>query len=193
MSNLMAMRSVHKRFHVCASVAMIAAQTIAAATAQPLKTDPTPSDYVERNGSGSIVPAGKLMIDGHPMMCGKAATILDPGLNDYAASYPRFVILNQPLLDKVAPAVKLWIFSHECGHVSGIRDESQADCFGVRRGRREGWLTPSGLDQVCAFISGGQPDAMHFSGPDRCAIMRQCYAQDSTNAVHAKSSTKSDR
>jgi hypothetical protein len=76
--------------------------------------------------------------------------------------------------------VKLWIFGHECGHVSGIRDESEADCFGVQRGRREGWLTPQGLDQVCEFISAVRLDTMHFAGPERCAIMRQCYQQGGT-------------
>ncbi len=182
-----------KAISLCASVTMIAALTMAAATAQPLKVDPAPSDYVERNGSGTIVPTGKMVIDGHLMTCGRAATILDPELNDYAASYPRFVILNQPLLNKVTTPVKLWIYSHECGHVSGLRVESQADCFGVQRGRREGWLTPRGLDQVCAFISSGQPDAAHFSGPDRCALMRQCYAQDGAKTGPAQPSAKSNR
>jgi hypothetical protein len=63
--------------------------------AQPLKRDPTPQDYVERNGGGAtIVLPGEFVLDGHRISCGKWATILDPNLNDYAASYPQFVILN---------------------------------------------------------------------------------------------------
>lgn len=146
------------------------------AVAQPLKPNPTPQDYVERNGGGAtIVPAGRLVLDGHRISCGQWATVLDPNLNDYAASYPQFVILNMPYVAKVPTAVKLWIYSHECGHLFGGRDENQADCFAVRRGRAAGWLNTRGLNQVCEFISVARPDVMHLSGTHRCARMRQCF------------------
>ncbi len=150
-----------------------------AASAQPLKRNPTPQDYVERNGGGAkIVPAGQLVLDGHRMSCGRWATVLDPNLNDYAAApYPQFIILNMPYVAKVPTAVKLWIYSHECGHLLGGPDENKADCFAVRRGRAAGWLTPQGLDEVCSFISVARPDAAHLSGPDRCKLMRQCWRQ----------------
>jgi hypothetical protein len=78
--------------------------------AQPLKRDPTPQDYVERNGGGAtIVRPGELVLDGHRISCGKWATILDPNLNDYAASYPQFVILNMRYVASVPTAVQLWI------------------------------------------------------------------------------------
>ncbi len=163
---------------VLAVIATLAGASSAAA--QPLKRNPTPQDYVERNGGGAkIVPAGKLVLDGHRMSCGHWATVLDPNLNDYAASYPQFVTLNMPYVAKVPTAVKLWIFSHECGHLFGGPDENKADCFAVRRGRAAGWLNAQGLDQVCSFISAAHPDAMHVSGPDRCDRMRQCFRQQS--------------
>ena len=156
--------------------------------AQPLKLDPTAQDYVERNGGGAtIVPAGRLALDGRPIGCGQWTTVLDPNLNDYAASYPQFVILNMGLMAKVATPVKLWIYSHECGHLFGRRDEDEADCFAVRRGRAARWLDARGLDQVCAFITAGRADATHLSGPDRCARMRQCFTQ---NAPAVKPPTK---
>src|SRR5580698_9503436 len=70
----------------------------ASASAQTLKRDPTPQDYVERNGGGAtIVPASQLVLDGHRMSCGDRATVLDPNLDDYAAApYRQFVILNMP-------------------------------------------------------------------------------------------------
>jgi hypothetical protein len=151
---------------------------IVIASAQPLKRDPTPQDYVERNGGGAtIVAAGQLVFDGRRLSCGPWATVLDPNLNDYGKSYPQFVILNMPLVAKVPTAVKLWIYSHECGHLFGGPDEDRADCFAVRRGRAAGWLDARGLEQVCAFISVARPDAMHVSGPDRCTLMRQCWRQ----------------
>ena len=148
------------------------------ADAEPLKRNPTPRDYVERNGGGAtIVAAGKLVLDGHRMSCGNWATVLDPNLTDYASSYPQFVILNMPYVDKVPTPVKLWIYSHECGHLYGGPDESMADCFAVRRGRAAGWLTAQGLDQVCSFMSVARRDALHASGTDRCVRMQRCFMQ----------------
>jgi hypothetical protein len=71
--------------------------------------------------------------------------------------------------------VKQWIYAHECGHQFRGQDEETADCFAVQRGRRQGWLTPEGLEEVCTFISPAKGDAMHFSGSYRCTYMRQCY------------------
>jgi hypothetical protein len=151
---------------------------VGTATAQPLKTNPTPQDYVETNGGGAtIVPPGQLVLDGNHMSCGHWATILDPNLDDYAASYPQFVILNMSYVAKVPTAVKLWIYSHECGHLFGGPDETKADCFAVRRGRAVGWLNAHGLDEVCSFIGAARPDAAHVSGGDRCNLMRPCFLQ----------------
>jgi hypothetical protein len=149
----------------------------ASAAAQPLKTDPTPQDYVERNGGGaSIVPSGQLVVDGHRTSCGSWPTVLDPNLNDYAAApYRQFIVLNMPYIAKVPTAVKLWIYNHECGHKFVGPDENKADCFAVHRGRTAGWLSQQGLDQVCSFISAARPDAAHLGGPERCARMRECY------------------
>jgi hypothetical protein len=154
-------------------------------TAQPLKLDPTPQDYVERNGGGAtIVPSGHLVLDGHHASCGSWPTVLDPNLNDYAAApYRQFIILNMPYIAKVPTAVKLWIYHHECGHKFGGPNESKADCFAVRRGRAAGWLTPQGLDQVCSFIGAAQPDAAHASGAERCARMRECYKRSAPESA----------
>jgi hypothetical protein len=150
---------------------------VASALAQPLKTNPTPQDYVERNGGGaSVIPNGQLLLDGHHLSCGNRATVLDPYLSDYGnARYPQFVILNMPYIAKLSTAVKLWIYNHECGHQLGGADENKADCFAVRRGRLDGWLTPRGLEEICNFISAAQPDSAHVSGRDRCNLMRQCW------------------
>jgi hypothetical protein len=168
----------HPSIQVCGFV--IALGAASASAQQPLKRDPTPQDYVERNGGGAtIVPYGQLVLDGHRMTCGNLATVLDPNLNDYAAArYPQFIILNMPYVAKVPTPVKLWIYSHECGHQVGGPDENKADCFAVRRGRLDGWLTPQGLEEVCSFISAARPDARHVSGPERCNLMRQCWRQN---------------
>jgi len=154
--------------------ALIALMLLGAAAEVSAQALPTVASYAERAG-GRVVPAGHLVLDGRRMSCGAVPTVLDPGLNDYAASYRGFIILNSPFVARVATPVKFWIFHHECGHQSVGRDEIKADCYAVQRGRREGWLDVKGLDQVCEFISASRADAMHLGGPLRCTLMRQCY------------------
>ena len=43
-------------------------------------------------------------------------------------------------------------------------------------GRRQGWLTPDGLEEICSFIRPSKGSSMHFSGSHRCEAMRACYA-----------------
>jgi hypothetical protein len=170
----------HRTIYACGFALALGAAS--ASAQQPLKRNPTPQDYVERNGGGAtIVPAGQLEFDGHRMGCGSWATVFDPNLDDYAASYPQFVILNMQYVAKVPTAVKQWIYSHECGHLFGGPDENKADCFAVHRGRAAGWLDANGLDEVCTFIATAHPDAMHANGPDRCSLMRQCWRQSQSD------------
>jgi hypothetical protein len=139
---------------------------------------PTPEEYLARTG-GKLVPFNELELDGRKVICGKRPTVLDEKLDDYGAAYPGFLILNPKLMSKVPLPVKLWIHAHECGHQYRGPDEETADCFAVQRGRRQGWLTLEGLDEVCRFITPAKGDAMHFSGSHRCDAMRRCYADPS--------------
>ena len=137
---------------------------------------PTPEEYVAHVGGDAVLKAaGELKIDGRKVVCGQRPTVLDNNLDDYGAAYPGFLILNPKLLAKVSTPVKLWIHAHECGHQFRGPDEETADCFAVQRGRRSGWLTPEGLEEVCRFIAPAKGDSMHFSGSHRCDVMRRCY------------------
>ncbi len=140
---------------------------------------PTPEEYAAHVGGAQIVPSGALRLDQRKAVCGQRPTVLDNQLDDYGAAYPGFLILNPKLMNKVSTPVKLWIFSHECGHQFRGPDEETADCFAVQRGRRQGWLTPEGLEEVCSFISPAKGDSMHFSGSYRCESMRKCYSDTS--------------
>jgi hypothetical protein len=162
----------------CAAIVAVLLLQVAAAAAQGLLPNPTPEIYVAQNGHGArVVAAGALDFDGVKVACGRLPTVLDPLLNDTAAApYKGFLILNPTVLDKQPLPVRLWIFHHECGHAEGIADEAKADCFSAQRGRRSGWLTAQGLDQVCDFISAGRADIFHAAGPERCRAIRQCFA-----------------
>ena len=140
--------------------------------------DPTPEEYVRKvGGDAKIIPPGQLKIDGHTVLCGRRPTVLNSNLDDYGAAYEGFVILNPKLLAKLkSTPVKLWIHAHECGHQFRGADEETADCFAVQRGRRQGWLKPEGLEEVCLFMNPSKGDNMHFTGSQRCEAMRKCYA-----------------
>ncbi|MGI9386000.1 MAG: hypothetical protein ACR2OX_01085 [Methyloligellaceae bacterium] len=138
--------------------------------------NPTAEDYLaEINASATIVPNGELEVVGRILRCGNRPTVLDPELDDYGAAYPGFLILNPRLMSRLPSAVQLWIHAHECAHQFRGPDEATADCFAVQRGRRRGWLSPSGVEEICAFIGSAKGDATHYSGPERCQKMRQCY------------------
>lgn len=138
---------------------------------------PTPEQYVAHvGGDAKIIPVGQLVVDNRRLYCGQRPTVLDSKLDDYGAAYPGFLILNPRLLSRVSTPVKLWIHAHECAHQFRGPDEETADCFAVQRGRREGWLTPEGLEDVCRFIAPARSTSMHLSGSHRCEAMRQCYA-----------------
>jgi hypothetical protein len=141
------------------------------------QSTPTPEEYVAHvGGNAKVVKPGELKIDGYRMQCGQRPTVLDNQLDDYGAAYPGFLILNPRLMSKVPTTVKMWIHAHECGHQFRGPDEETADCFAVQRGRRQGWLTVEGLEEICKFIAPAKGDSMHFSGSYRCDAMRKCYA-----------------
>lgn len=136
---------------------------------------PTVEQYAAHVG-GRIVPAGQLVLDGNRLVCGRRPTVLDSTLDDYGAAYPGFLIINPKLIARVPTAVKLWIYSHECGHQFRGPDEEVADCFAVQRGRRQRWLTTDGVQQICQFIRPAKGSSMHYSGPHRCIVMKRSFA-----------------
>lgn len=138
---------------------------------------PTPEEYVDHvGGDAHIIGPGEMKLDRYRVYCGQRPTVIDDKLDDYGAAYPGFLIMNRRLLAKVSTTVKMWIYAHECGHQFRGPDEETADCFAVQRGRREKWLTPEGLEEVCNFIAPAKGDSMHLSGSHRCTYMRKCYA-----------------
>jgi hypothetical protein len=157
---------------------LLTAAVFSTDTGRSESVPPTPEEYVRKvGGEAKIVPAGQLEIDGQVLVCGRRPTVINNQLDDYAAAFPGFLILNLKLLAKLSSTqVKLWIYSHECGHQFRGPDEETADCFAVQRGRRQQWLTSEGLEQVCRFIGPAKGDSMHFQGTERCAAMRRCYA-----------------
>ncbi len=173
---LMFVLTVHRCCLALAAACLLVTTAVRAADYTPSGSIPTAEDYVAHiGGKASIVESGDLLLSRHKVSCGVRPVVLDPGLDDFAAAYDGFIILNPKKLEGLPPAVSLWIYSHECGHQFKGPDEDEADCFAAQRGRRQGWLTPAGVEEICNFISPSHGDVMHFSGPQRCDTVRRCY------------------
>ncbi len=144
-------------------------------------------DYLKEAGDDAkLVAHGKLRIDGVSMSCGSHPTVMDPNFQSWGGAYPGFVILNPEWLKGLAAPVKLYVYAHECGHQYVGRDEEDADCFAVKRGRRYGWLEEEGMEAICAFIGKLKGDSEHFGGSKRCEIMRRCYADAAPRAERSE-------
>jgi hypothetical protein len=141
------------------------------------QTGPTLEEYLKEAGADAkLINHGELKIDGRAVNCGKRPTVLNPNFDSWGGAFPGFLILNTKKINGLTTAVKLYVYSHECGHQFVGPDESAADCFAMRRGVRWGWLDAQGLEDVCTFISTLKGDAVHPPGPKRCEDMRRCYA-----------------
>jgi hypothetical protein len=137
---------------------------------------PTVEDYVKQAGPEvKIVPHGSLKIDGRQVNCGKRPTVLNSNFDSWGGAFPGFVILNTKKITGLSTAVKLYVYSHECGHQFEGPDETRADLFAIRRGVKWGWLDAVGMEDICTFISTLKGDSVHPPGPERCDTMRKYY------------------
>ncbi|MGH6864855.1 MAG: hypothetical protein ACREDO_01430 [Methyloceanibacter sp.] len=145
---------------------------------QSSTTGPSIDDYVEETGpDATVVAHGELKIDGKRVNCGTRPTVLNPNFDSWGGAFPGFVILNTKKIDGLSTQVKLYIYSHECGHQFVGADETEADLFAIRRGVKWGWLDAQGIEEICGFISQLKGDAVHPPGPSRCETMRKYYQE----------------
>ena len=139
---------------------------------------PSLEDYVKQIGpDGAVIGQGQLKIDGKSVTCGKRPTVLNPDFDSWGGAFPGFMILNNKKITGLSTQVKLYIYSHECGHQFEGADETKADLFAIRRGVKWGWLDAQGMEDICVFISQLKGDSVHPPGPLRCETMRKYYRQ----------------
>jgi len=155
---------------------------------------PTVDQYIKEVGpTATLIAQGNLKIDGIRVNCGTRPTVLNPGFDSWGGAFPGFLILNTKKIKGLSTQVKLYIYSHECGHQFIGADETKADLFAIRRGVRWGWLDAEGMEEICAFISQLKGDAVHPPGPKRCETMRNYYRRlvgGGTQQASSSSSTK---
>ena len=139
---------------------------------------PTIDEYLKEAGpDAKVVPESTLKIDGRIVNCGKRPTVLTSNFDSWGGAFPGFLILNTKKINGLTTAVKLYVYSHECGHQFEGPDETKADLFAIRRGVTRGWLDAVGMEDICTFISTLKGDAVHPPGPQRCETMRKYYQE----------------
>ena len=118
---------------------------------------------------------GTLTIAGRAMRCGKTKTLVSSKYWRAGGSVPGIIGLNPRKLKKLPKAVQWMIFTHECGHQTIGKSEARADCWAAKRGRKQGWLTRTGLKQICRTLRNDPAKFGYPTGKKRCQIMRRCY------------------
>jgi hypothetical protein len=125
----------------------------------------------------TVVQHGALKIGGHSVTCGKRPTVMNSNFVSWGGAFPGFLILNTKKIQGLSTQVKLYVYSHECGHQFVGANETKADLFAIRRGVKEGWLDAQGMEDICTFISHMKADSAHAPGSERCETMRRYYWQ----------------
>jgi hypothetical protein len=122
---------------------------------------------------------GAVAIGGRTMRCGNVRNRLDPQLDNLGLSIPdrSMLILNPALLSREPETVRLFVFTHECGHHHVGGSELGADCWAVKQGVREGWLNKDGLKQVCRSFGNMPETPTHPSAARRCRNLDVCFGE----------------
>ena len=127
-----------------------------------------------------LVPAGRLVIEGRRLSCGSTKTLLRD-FEGFAVS-STVIMLNMQALTPLPRQVQWLIYYHECGHILLGPSESAADCYAVKRARREGWLNEQTLSDVCAVFNIAGHGPAHPDPQARCDQLRQCFAKKGVTA-----------
>ncbi|WP_422001726.1 hypothetical protein [Reyranella sp.] len=123
-----------------------------------------------------VFPPGTFSVDGFPIVCGANTFVLDPTLPDVGMNNGMGVIrLNPMVLNQLPTVLKLYWVGHECGHSVVGANEVAADCWSVKTGKQQGWFPPQAFNLLMQMFANNPGDVAHPSGPNRVAMMWQCY------------------
>jgi hypothetical protein len=127
-----------------------------------------------------LLAPGRLVIAGRRLTCGGISTLVQDFVGIAASS--TVITLNMAALKDLPQKVQWLIYYHECGHILYGPSETMADCYAVRRARREGWLNGEALDQICATFTIAGHGPSHPDPEARCNQLRQCFAKRGVTA-----------
>jgi hypothetical protein len=119
-----------------------------------------------------LIPPGRLVIAGKRLTCGSTPTMLRNF--DGISVSSNVIVLNMNQLKRFPKLVQWLIYYHECGHINLGSSEIEADCYAVRRARREGWLSNKALNEICATFNIVGHGPVHPNPAQRCRDLKQC-------------------
>jgi hypothetical protein len=125
--------------------------------------------------TGKLIPPGQLVIAGKRLTCGDTPTLLRSF--DGISVSSNVIVLNMDQVKQFPRVVQWLIYYHECGHINLGPSETEADCYAVRRARREGWLSKKGLDEICAAFNIVGHGPSHPDPVQRCNDLRKCFSR----------------
>ena len=146
-----------------------------------------PEQNVAAFDQGKLVAPGRLVIAGRRLTCGATATLVRD-FEGFAVS-STVIMLNIEAIKDLPRPVQWLIYYHECGHIRYGPSETAADCYAVRRARREGWLDEKALDDICAVFNIAGHGPLHPDPEERCNQLRQCFAKK--GGITAQDGTRS--
>jgi hypothetical protein len=124
---------------------------------------------------GKLVAPGRLVVAGRRLSCGMTSTLVRD-FEGFAVS-STVIMLNMTAIKELPRQVQWLIYYHECGHILYGPGETAADCYAMRRARREGWLTKQGLEEICATFNIAGHGPVHPDPEERCNQLRQCFVK----------------
>ena len=136
-----------------------------------------PNEDAAAIDQGKLVQPGRLVVAGRRLSCGATATLLRD-FEGFAVS-STVIMLNMQALKDLPRPVQWLIYYHECGHILFGPSETAADCYAVRRARREGWLNQQALEDICAVFNIAGHGPLHPDPEARCNQLRQCFVKKS--------------
>jgi hypothetical protein len=124
---------------------------------------------------GKLVAPGRLVVAGRKLSCGSTPTLIREFEGIAASS--TVIMLNMTALAGLPRKAQWLIYYHECGHILYGPKETAADCYAVRRARRERWLNQENLAEICTVFNIAGHGPVHPDPQDRCNQLKQCFAK----------------
>ena len=135
--------------------------------------------------------AGSTTVGGARVSCHAAKKIVVDGrVPGPGFAMPGVILLGPKYLKAYPAIVQRFIFMHECAHQYVGANETAADCWAAKVGKRQGWFNAATLGRVCKAFWSTQGGAYHLPGPERCAVLRQCFSEAPGKTLVAKRARK---